>query len=238
MSGAGSGSGSGRGRRPRSGLTSEEQALWDHAARTLTPLRKVKSRVPDGQDGLAELAAAIDPPRKAPKRRGPASAESANLPGLPARPKSETTPAASQSSTPASRPPSQPPDLAGFDRKSAKRLRAGHIEIEARIDLHGMRQDEAYVALERFLVSCRAQGRRWVLVITGKGLSRRSASGFDADEDAGWAPVNDRPGVIRRNLPVWLSQPHLRAIVVSYTNAAPQHGGEGAFYVQLRKRAG
>jgi DNA-nicking Smr family endonuclease len=209
-------SGKGRGRKPRSGLTAEEQALWEHAAKSMTPLAKAKSRVPDGTD---EFLAAMEPE---PPRRRAAKGEAVALPGLPAAPA----------------PPAKPkrtPELADFDRKSAKRLRGGQIEIEARIDLHGMRADEAHDALARFLSSCQAQGKRWVLVITGKGAPRRSA--WVADD----APPRDDfgrnpPGVIRRSVPGWLGAADLRAIVVSYTHAAIQHGGEGALYVQLRKR--
>jgi len=33
----------------------------------------------------------------------------------------------------------------------------------------------------------------------------------------------------------WLEEPDLRAVVLSYTQAATRHGGAGALYVQLRK---
>ena len=42
-------------------------------------------------------------------------------------------------------------------------------------------------------------------------------------------------GVLRRSVPQWLSEPELRAVVLSFTTASLRHGGEGALYVQLRK---
>jgi DNA-nicking Smr family endonuclease len=42
--------------------------------------------------------------------------------------------------------------------------------------------------------------------------------------------------VLKRNVPRWLEEPDVRSIVVSYTTAAIQHGGEGAIYVHLRAR--
>jgi DNA-nicking Smr family endonuclease len=45
-------------------------------------------------------------------------------------------------------------------------------------------------------------------------------------------------GVLRRNVPRWLAEPDLRSIVVCYTAAAASHGGEGALYIQLRRRRG
>jgi len=128
-------------------------------------------------------------------------------------------------------PPAKAPPLSLFDRKAARRLRGGQIEIEARVDLHGLRQSEAHSTLRRFLMSCQARGARWVLVITGKGAPRRR--GEDEDNHASRFGREER-GVLKRNVPMWLAEPELRAIVVSFTTAAIQHGGEGALYVQLR----
>ena len=216
-------SGSGRGRKPKSGLTAEEHLLWEHAAQSMTPLTKLKGRVLDGADE-ALFEAAFGAPL--PKRRAATGVKSAGLPGLPA------TPVALAKSAKAAAP-----ELAAFDRKNARRLRDGRIEIEGRVDLHGMRQDEAHGALVRFLVSAQGQGKKWVLVITGKGAPRRTGWFGDDGEPAGGSdPVSSSRGIIRRNVPRWLQEPQLRAVVVSHTTAAPQHGGEGAMYVELRKR--
>jgi DNA-nicking Smr family endonuclease len=67
-----------------------------------------------------------------------------------------------------------------------------------------------------------------VLVITGKGGEE------PADAYATLTGERQR-GVIRRNVPHWLEEPDLRAVVSSYTQASPRHGGAGALYVQLRK---
>ena len=220
---------------PKAGLTIEEEALWDHARRTMAPLGKVKDRVLDGADE-ALFEALMNADGVAPKRRAkPDKPQAAGLPGLPYR-------AAPEAAT----PPKKTPPLADFDRKSAKRLRSGAIDIEARIDLHGLREFEAHSQLRRFLYSCHANDKRWVLVITGKGAPRRAGWFADDGEPAGsggrdgasfddFARASPR-GVIRRNVPRWLSEPDLRAIVVSFTQASAAHGGEGALYVQLRKR--
>ena len=119
-----------------------------------------------------------------------------------------------------------------FTRKSARKLRSGQVEIEARIDLHGMRQNEAHAALRRFVLHCHNQDRRWVLVITGKG----GPADARQNRDYGHSWSEPERGVLRRNVPRWLAEPDLRAIVVSYTTAAIHHGGEGALYLQLRSR--
>lgn len=212
-------SGGGRGRRPKTGLSEEEQELWDHAAASMKPLRRAKGRVLDGVDEAVFEPVAVKARKKAKHVEGLVA-----LPGLPA------TPAAAKK-------PVKAPELAAFDRKSARRIRSGQIEIDARIDLHGMYQDEAHAALRRFLFSCYSNGARWVLVITGKGAPRRTGWFSDDGDAAHRDHGHEEPrGVLRRNVPRWLGEPELRAIVVSYTQAAIGHGGEGAMYVQLRRR--
>lgn len=119
-------------------------------------------------------------------------------------------------------PPSVPP-LAPIDRRLRQRLSRGSEPIEARIDLHGMTQNAAHHALARFLHRAQASGARNVLVITGKGMS-------DPHSD----PAATR-GVLRRQVPLWLRLPELRAIVMGFEPAHVSHGGEGALYVRLRR---
>jgi DNA-nicking Smr family endonuclease len=187
------------------GLSEEERALWEHAARSLKPL-KGKGRVHAAQEREA--------------------------PSVPAR-----APDKPHAHRPAAEPPrssakAAPPPLSGLDRRKARKVGAGKVEIEGRIDLHGMRQAEAHAALRRFLLRGYAEGRRWVLVITGKGAPLRRG-----EDDAGLVGVrDDERGVLKRNVPRWLEEPELRAIVVGFTTAAIRHGGDGALYVQLRRK--
>jgi DNA-nicking Smr family endonuclease len=90
-------------------------------------------------------------------------------------------------------------------------LRRGRLEPEARLDLHGMSQRGAYHALLEFLVAAQADGKRLVLVITGKG------------------------GVLRAQLPLWLGQSELQPLVAGANEAHVRHGGGGAFYVVIKK---
>ncbi|WP_395012639.1 Smr/MutS family protein [Devosia sp.] len=43
--------------------------------------------------------------------------------------------------------------------------------------------------------------------------------------------------MLRAMLPVWLGQPDLAPLVAGWDEAAPGHGGSGAFYVRLRREA-
>ena len=121
----------------------------------------------------------------------------------------------------AAEPPKTPP----ADRSAEKRVRRGRIEVEARIDLHGVTQDKARAMLGRFLHSARARGLSTVLVITGKGVK---LPWRERGEDE--AP----PGVLRRRLPEWLGEAELRHLVSGYAPAHRRHGGDGAFYVTMR----
>jgi DNA-nicking Smr family endonuclease len=119
-----------------------------------------------------------------------------------------------------------------LERKKARKLSSGRIEIEGRIDLHGMRQAEAHAALSRFLSRAYSSGKRWVLVITGKGVPQRTAHDERLDHEG------EVRGVLRRNVPRWLAEPDLAPIIIGFTTAAINHGGEGALYVHIRKRPG
>ena len=111
---------------------------------------------------------------------------------------------------------------AGLDRRRAKRLRRGEMAIDGRLDLHGMTRQEARGALAGFLAAAQGRGGRCVLVITGKGQRE---------------PLGERRSVLRAALPRWLDEAPNRERVLGFEAARPRHGGDGAFYVLLRKAA-
>jgi len=114
---------------------------------------------------------------------------------------------------------------AGIEPNLKQRLVRGREEIDGTIDLHGMRQVEAHAALTRFIHARYSRGDRTLLVITGKGLKKLS-------DDA--AVIIER-GVLRQMLPIWLTEPNLAPLVAGWDAAAQGHGGDGAFYVRLRR---
>ena len=111
-----------------------------------------------------------------------------------------------------------------MDSKAFGRLKRGKIRPEGRIDLHGMTLDRAHPALTKFILGSHAKGWRLVLVITGKGKMR---------DEGGPIPV--RHGVLRHQVPQWLSMPPLSAAVLQVSQAHISHGGGGAYYVYLRR---
>ena len=68
------------------------------------------------------------------------------------------------------------------------------------------------------ILNCFEADCRLVLVITGKGLTRNST------------------GVLRKRLPEWLNKPKCREVTLSFCAARPEHGGEGAFYILLKRK--
>ena len=112
-----------------------------------------------------------------------------------------------------------------MDRRNFNRLQKGQMPIDARLDLHGMTVEQAKLRLKSFLLNAHARGDRVILVITGKGLR----SGFDEF---------NRPnrGVIREGLPQWVKDKALAPMIVQITPAHRQHGGDGAFYLYLRRK--
>jgi len=188
----------GKDRLSKGGATPEEQDLWKEVMRDAKPLKKKGRRANLADEEPAQAAA---PARKASPRAVPGKA----APGKAA----------------AAKPPPGPLEhgsSAGIDKRKAARFRRGKLDIEATLDLHGMVRAEAHRALDAFLERCEAQGKRCVLVITGKGLSK------------------DEGGVLRQEVPRWLNEPANRARVLSFDYAQQRHGGMGALYVLLKRQ--
>jgi len=187
-------------------ITEDEARLWRHATQSLDKVN-AKPRVASAPapPPPRELLPAKGKPGAAPKR--------ASLPAPP----------------PAGSAKQRPPPVAAFDRRKARQIASGKVEIDATIDLHGARQAAAHGRLRVFLASAHAAGHRTVLVITGKGGDEKGPDRLDVLAGA------PQRGVLRRSVPHWLEEPELRALVLSYTSAGVRHGGAGALYVRLRK---
>jgi len=183
-------------------LTADEEHLWSTVARTIKPLRHAKKTA-------ATRHKAPNPDVARPDVR-PLARPLAR----PVKKKAAAAPVA------APRQHAAPPPPLSIAHRERQQLARGRAAIDARIDLHGMTQAQAYGALLRFLHRSQARGAKFVLVITGKG------SPVAAPEER---------GVLRRQVPLWLGLPELRACVLGFDAAHAGHGGEGALYVRLRK---
>jgi DNA-nicking Smr family endonuclease len=174
----------------------DDEALWEKVAGTTSPLKRGRTT-----------------PLKAPK---------------PPVPLSEVKPqrvAAAVKPAPAPKP-RHVPRPAALDRQTSRQLDKGKLEVEARLDLHGLRQRDAHAELRRFLKVAQARGLKHVLVITGKGADQSVSRSFYEE---------DERGVLRNAVPHWLGEPEFAALVVSFSAAPRRLGGDGALYVRLRK---
>lgn len=197
----------------RRGLTPEDRSLWSKVAATAAPLhpeRRQPITQPKPTPAPAPRAAAPPSPSAfelRPFRIGEAA-------GAPA---ATATLAGSPAETLARHP-------LRMDARTHKQMTRGRLAPEARLDLHGMTLAMAEPELARFILGSHARGRRLVLVITGKGKPGRPD-----------APLPVRPGALRHHVPHWLHRPPLASVVLQVTAAHLRHGGEGAYYVYLRR---
>ena len=107
----------------------------------------------------------------------------------------------------------------GLDSRHLRKLAAGSLAVEAHLDLHGMNLEQAQESLLFFIRESYLQGKRCVLIVTGRGL--RSPGG---------------QGIIKSHTQDWLTRVPLKRVVLAFATAQPRHGGAGALYVLLRKR--
>jgi DNA-nicking Smr family endonuclease len=177
----------------------DDRRLWRLVASTVTP------RAPDRPEKMrskarirpvkTETAIPLDPPTRlasiAPLRLQPEDLK-------PARAKA----------------PKSPPGHIEPNRKL--RIAKERDPIGARLDMHGLDQDQARATLEAFIRRSFGEGHRAVLVITGKGRVGQ--------------------GVLRSRTPEWLADPSLREMIAGVSTAERRHGGEGALYVALKRR--
>jgi DNA-nicking Smr family endonuclease len=102
----------------------------------------------------------------------------------------------------------------GLGPDVVRKLREGRWAIQAAVDLHGLRTDEAREALGRFVHDSHRLGLRCVRVVHGKGLGSPG-----------------RTPVLKGRVLRWLVQ---KKEVMAFVQARPAEGGAGALVVLLR----
>ncbi len=104
----------------------------------------------------------------------------------------------------------------GIQKQVLRKLRQGKFAVEAELDLHGLRVEQARQVLTRFLGQSRDKGIRCIRIIHGKGLGS----------------FQKQP-VLKDKTNRWLQQ---RDEVLAFCSARPVDGGTGAVYVLLKRR--
>lgn len=185
-------------------LTREEIELWRQVTQTVAPMAGATDRIPEPAPEPA-----IPPSGKKPPPEKMAGFKTPFLPGY---------------SPPPQHPATGLAPLSPLERRLRQRLSRGRAQVDAVMDLHGLRQDQAHSALRNFLFNAQASGAKLVLVITGKGGRSPDLASFHSDI-----------GVLRRSVPQWLRAPELRGVVIGFEEAVHHHGGAGALYVRIRR---
>ncbi len=103
----------------------------------------------------------------------------------------------------------------GVPQRVWRKLRRGQYVIQAQLDLHGYTVPEAREMVGDFLQSARANSRRCVRIIHGKGLS-----------SDGKLPV------LKGKVNSWLRQ---KDEVLAFCSAPRRDGGTGVVYVLLKR---
>ncbi|MEO0830416.1 MAG: Smr/MutS family protein [Pseudomonadota bacterium] len=192
-------------RKPR-GLRADEKELWQRVTVTATPLHRKPAHKPEAEIE-PQTSISENAPSSAPEPFRIGSRTPAPING---KSVARVTALGDQS--------------VNMDSKTFARLKRGKLKPEARLDLHGKSLAQAHPALTAFIFSAHSSGKRLVLVITGKGKEKET---FD--------PIPVRRGVLRHQVPDWLRSPPLGSLVLQVTPAHLRHGGEGAYYVYLRR---
>jgi DNA-nicking Smr family endonuclease len=108
-----------------------------------------------------------------------------------------------------------------LDGRWDKQLRGGTVEPDRVLDLHGMRLDTAWTAIDRSLEQAIARGERVVLLITGH-------------HRPGEPPV--QRGRIRAAVHDWLAASRHAGDIAAVRGAHRRHGGGGSLYLILRRK--
>jgi DNA-nicking Smr family endonuclease len=106
----------------------------------------------------------------------------------------------------------------GVSTDVVTRLRRGHWAIQAELDLHGLRRDEARDRLAAFVRAAALRGHRCLRVVHGKGHGSPG-----------------RQPVLKAKVQRWLGQ---SAAVIAFAQASGPQGGAGALIVLLAGRVG
>ena len=115
--------------------------------------------------------------------------------------------------------------------RTNKMLKKGQIHIDKKIDFHGKILSQAEDEFQNTVLESYKQKKRCLLFITGKGLHKQQNIFNDK--------LNKSPklfyGKIRGGFLEWVRNPKLAKYILTTEKADFEHGGDGAFYVYLRK---
>ena len=110
-----------------------------------------------------------------------------------------------------------------------KGIKKGSINIDKKIDFHGRTLIESEETFTSTIFEHYNSGHRCLLFVTGKGL-------FKSKNIENKEQPKLYHGVIRSAFIQWVKSNKFSKHILSFEQASIEHGGDGAFYVYLRKK--
>ena len=107
----------------------------------------------------------------------------------------------------------------GIDRNTDKKLKAGKIKIDLKLDFHGLTLEEAFDSLLKNIEKAYNSGLKLILVITGKGKGTKEGKES-----------------IKNLIEKWMKHPVISSRIIKYVDAQQKDGGAGAIYVLLKNK--
>ena len=109
-------------------------------------------------------------------------------------------------------------NVSGLSKRNINEIKKGKFKIQSKLDLHGYRLKESETLFFEFVKNNFYLKKRNILVISGKGEHGK--------------------GKIKHSIPIWITSQSLSPLIYFYSFAAPKDGGNGAYYIRLRKNKG
>lgn len=101
-------------------------------------------------------------------------------------------------------------------------------EVVKRIDLHGFSIENANKTMDEFINNCFKENVNKIIVITGKGLRSNNVSN---------PYVSKKLSILKYSVPEFIeSNLDLMKMIKEITDAKIEDGGDGAFYIYLKKK--
>ena len=95
------------------------------------------------------------------------------------------------------------------------------------IDLHGFTLDEANKTVDRFINESYEKGINKIRIVTGKGLHSDNEKNPYISKDL---------SILRYSIPEYIKKNNdLMKLIIEFKEATVQDGGDGAFYIHLKK---
>ena len=109
-----------------------------------------------------------------------------------------------------------------------KEIKKRSFRIDKKIDFHGKSLLESEEQFNNTIIESYNKGQRCLLFITGKGLLKSKIS-VESEQPKLYH------GIIRSAFIEWVRLKKFSKYILSFEQALIEHGGDGAFYVYLRK---